>query len=160
MLYKTYCQTKIGHIEITTSEDSITNISFLDNYKIDENIVTKNIDEPEILITAKKQITEYFLKQRTDFDLKLKLQGTDFQNSVWNELLKIPYGQTISYLQLAQRIGNQKASRAVANANSKNKIPIIIPCHRVIGSNGKLVGYASGIDRKQFLLNLETNILH
>lgn len=83
------------------------------------------------------------------------MEGTDFQKNVWKELLKIPYGKTVSYKYIADKIGNKKAFRAVGNANNKNKISIIIPCHRVIGSNGKLVGYANGIDMKKFLLELE-----
>lgn len=83
------------------------------------------------------------------------MEGTDFQKTVWKELLKIPYGKTVSYKYIADKIGNKKAFRAVGNANNKNKISIIIPCHRVIGSNGKLVGYANGIDMKKFLLELE-----
>lgn len=83
------------------------------------------------------------------------MEGTDFQKTVWKELLKIPYGKTVSYKYIADKIGNKKAFRAVGNANNKNKISIIIPCHRVIGSNGKLVGYANGIDMKKLLLELE-----
>lgn len=83
------------------------------------------------------------------------MEGTDFQKNVWKEFLKIPYGKTVSYKYIADKIGNKKAFRAVGNANNKNKISIIIPCHRVIGSNGKLVGYANGIDMKKFLLELE-----
>lgn len=103
----------------------------------------------------KAELNEYFNKKRTSFSVALDLVGTDFQKQVWSELLKIPYGQTISYLEQSKRLGNEKAIRAVANANGRNKISIVVPCHRVIGSNGSLTGYAGGLDNKRFLLNLE-----
>lgn len=100
-------------------------------------------------------IEEYLEGKRKSFDFEIFMEGTDFQKNVWKELLKIPYGKTVSYKYIADKIGNKKAFRAVGNDNNKNKISIIIPCHRVIGSNGKLVGYANGIDMKKFLLELE-----
>ncbi len=108
-----------------------------------------------LLLQAEKQLSEYFARKRTSFDLPLFVEGTPFQKKVWAELQKIPYGETISYGELARRCGNDKACRAVGMANNKNKIAIIIPCHRVIGSNGKLVGYAGGLDIKSRLLDLE-----
>ncbi len=101
------------------------------------------------------QINEYFAKNRRDFDLPLALAGTRFQQHVWQQLQLIPFGETVSYMQLAQRVGNTKAVRAVANANGANALSIIIPCHRVVGSNGQLTGYAGGLDAKQSLLTLE-----
>ena len=101
------------------------------------------------------QLEEYFSGNRKEFDVSLDIIGTDFQKKVWQELLKVPYGSTISYLRQATQMGNPKAVRAVANANGANKIPIIIPCHRIIGANGKLVGFGGGLPRKKFLLNLE-----
>lgn len=101
------------------------------------------------------QLEQYFKGIRKEFDFEIKLEGTSFQVKVWNELLKIPYATTITYKQLAKNIGNIKACRAVGNANNKNKIAIVIPCHRVVGSNGKLIGYAGGIDLKQHLIQLE-----
>ena len=109
-----------------------------------------------LLTTTSKQLDEYFKGQRTDFDLPLILAGTAFQTQVWQTLQTIPYGQTTSYLQLAQTLGKDKAVRAVANANAANALSIIIPCHRIIGHNGKLVDYAGGLDTKQKLLRLET----
>ena len=106
---------------------------------------------------AKKQLEEYFSHQRTTFDLPLDLTGTDFQLSVWNELLTIPFGTTRSYKEQAIAVGNLKAIRAVATANGENRISIIIPCHRVVGSNGSLTGYGGGIERKQQLLDLESD---
>ena len=100
---------------------------------------------------------EYFNGERREFNLPIFIEGTDFQKKVWNALVNIPYGKTCSYKDIAIAIGNEKAVRAVGHANNKNKLPIVIPCHRVIGINGKLVGYAGGIDRKDKLLELEKN---
>lgn len=108
---------------------------------------------------TKQQLNEYFSKKRNLFELPILMIGTDFQKLVWNELLTIDYGKTLSYLTLSERLNNTKAIRAVASANGANAISIIIPCHRIIGSNGSLVGYAGGIDAKRKLLHLEnTNI--
>jgi len=101
------------------------------------------------------ELEEYFVKKRKVFDIPLLLTGTDFQRSVWNSLLQIPYGSTVSYLDLAKSIGNEKAVRAVASANGANAISILIPCHRVVGSNATLTGYAGGLDVKEKLLTLE-----
>ena len=111
----------------------------------------------DILETTKCQIDEYLQEGRTNFDLPLLMLGTDFQKSVWNGLLAVPYGSTLSYLQLAKSINNEKAVRAIASANGANAISIVIPCHRIIGSDGSLVGYAGGLPAKQHLLNLEKN---
>ena len=111
----------------------------------------------DVIEKAKYQLDEYFLNKRREFDIPLLFVGTDFQKKVWNELLKIPYGTTISYGELARRIGMPNAVRAVANANAVNAISIIVPCHRVIGSNGSLTGYGGGLERKRFLLDLEKN---
>ncbi|MGN1317063.1 MAG: methylated-DNA--[protein]-cysteine S-methyltransferase [Acutalibacteraceae bacterium] len=102
-----------------------------------------------------RQIQEYINGERTDFDLNYRLSGTEFQLSVWRELLKIPYGETRTYKEIAAAMGNSKASRAVGMANNKNPLHIIIPCHRVIGSNGSLTGYAGGLDVKEKLLDIE-----
>jgi len=112
----------------------------------------------EVLKSTCTQLNEYFNNERKKFDLPLKLIGTDFQQQVWNSLIKIPYGITSNYFQLASGIGNSKAVRAVANANGANAISIIIPCHRVIGSNGALAGYAGGIPTKKKLLDLEKKL--
>ena len=104
-----------------------------------------------------RQLSEYFKGEREDFDLPLAPEGTSFQQSVWQALTQIPYGETWSYGQLAKHIGRPKASRAVGAANGVNPIPIIVPCHRVIGSSGKLTGFGGGLETKQFLLNLESN---
>ena len=109
----------------------------------------------ELLSMATFQLDEYFLGKRTTFSLPFKLTGTPFQLAVWKELQNIPYGQTTSYKEIAQKINKPKAYRAVGMANNKNPLPIIIPCHRVIGSNGKLIGYAGGLKLKNYLLELE-----
>jgi methylated-DNA-[protein]-cysteine S-methyltransferase len=102
------------------------------------------------------QLNEYFEGSRKHFDLKLNPEGTDFQKKVWKQLEQIPYGKTLSYLELSEQLGNVKAIRAVANANGKNPLWIVVPCHRVIGSNGSLTGYAGGLHRKQWLLEHES----
>jgi methylated-DNA-[protein]-cysteine S-methyltransferase len=104
---------------------------------------------------VRKQLAEYFAGERREFDVPLKLAGTPFQQSVWQELVRIPFGETISYGELARRVGKPEASRAVGNANGRNPISILVPCHRVIGSDGKLTGYAGGVDRKKWLLAWE-----
>ena len=101
------------------------------------------------------QLREYFAGERQTFEIELNLRGTEFQRAVWNELLRIPYGATITYAELARRIGKPSAIRAVGAANGANPVPVIVPCHRVIGSNGTLTGYGGGIERKQWLLALE-----
>ncbi len=102
-----------------------------------------------------KELTEYFQGVRKEFDIPYKMQGTDFQKSVWKALCHIPYGETRSYKDIAKTVGNEKASRAVGIANNKNPITIIVPCHRVIGANGKLVGYAGGLPMKEYILKME-----
>ena len=111
-----------------------------------------------VLQKTRKQIDEYFDMKRQEFDIPLLMVGTEFQKSVWKALLKIPYGKTASYLELSKKIGNEKAVRAVANANGANSMGIVIPCHRVIGSNGELTGYAGGLALKKRLLELENNL--
>ena len=112
-----------------------------------------------VIKEAFRQLSEYFSGKRKTFNLPLLLKGTDFQKQVWQELLKIPFGETRSYKQIAEAIGNPKAVRAVGMANNKNPLLIVVPCHRVIGANGKLVGYAVGLDKKEYLLRLEGSLL-
>jgi methylated-DNA-[protein]-cysteine S-methyltransferase len=111
--------------------------------------------ESDIIEITKQQLTEYFALERKTFDIPLLMVGTDFQQQVWNELLKIPFGKTASYFGLSQKLGNKLAIRAVAAANGANAVSIIVPCHRIIGSDGKLVGYAGGLAAKKKLLELE-----
>jgi O-6-methylguanine DNA methyltransferase len=111
--------------------------------------------DPTVLSELNSQMTEYFEGERQSFDLPIQLIGTDFQCSVWKALLDIPFGKTMSYLQLAKSLGNPDGVRAVASANGQNRLPILVPCHRVIASDGKLTGYSGGISRKETLLSLE-----
>ncbi len=115
-------------------------------------------EDASALAAAAGQLAEYFAGQRTEFGLPLALNGTDFQRRVWAALRKIPYGETISYGELARGLGQPSASRAVGLANGRNPIPIIVPCHRVVGSDGSLTGYGGGLDRKRFLLALEQRV--
>ena len=117
-------------------------------------------EKSTIIEKTKEQLTEYFAKERKDFDIPLLYAGTEFQQKVWNSLRKIPFGKTETYLGLSKLLGNEKAIRAVATANGANAISIIIPCHRVIGSNGSLVGYAGGLKAKKSLLYLENTIIN
>lgn len=144
-----FYETKIGTIGIRENSKYITDIFFS---KKDTN---DNIEETELIKECFLQLKQYFEGNRRSFDLPIQPKGTEFQKMVWNELSKIPYGETKSYKDIALAIGNEKACRAVGMANNKNPIPIIIPCHRVIGSNKKLVGYSGGIDVKEKLLNIE-----
>jgi len=114
--------------------------------------------DDEILKVTRKQIDEYFDMTRKEFDIPLITVGTDFQKNVWNALMKVPYGTTSTYLQLAKDIDNEKVVRAVASANGANSIGLIIPCHRIIGSNGELTGYGGGLPLKKRLLKLEQNL--
>ena len=147
-----YYETKIGTLGIEENGSAVTRIFTLKDIK-DKN--SENLNETPLLKEAIKQINEYLDGARKDFDIPLSLEGTEFQIKVWNELKKIPYGETRSYKEIAVGIGNEKACRAVGMANNKNPIMIVVPCHRVIGANGKLVGYEGGLDLKEKLLNIE-----
>jgi methylated-DNA-[protein]-cysteine S-methyltransferase len=153
-LYYDYVDTPLGELELTSSHQHLLSVLFV---KTEKNVLDKQPVLPSpINDEAKKQLTAYFKKEITQFNLPLNAAGTDFQKSVWNELLKIPFGTTISYLTLAKKLGDPNSIRAAASANGKNPITIIIPCHRVIGADGKLVGYSGDIYRKQWLLDHES----
>jgi methylated-DNA-[protein]-cysteine S-methyltransferase len=139
----------LGTIEITGSNGVIFSVSFHEEQEKSASKV------PASLKVCAQQIEEYFSGKRKQFDLPLQPNGTVFQRHVWDELLKIPFGKTISYLQLARHLGDEKRIRAAASANGKNPIGILIPCHRVIGANSELVGYMGGLWRKQWLLDHE-----
>jgi len=145
-----YYKTPIGIAKIEGNADGIIAVSVID----DE--VSPSGKIPVSLQECVWQLKEYFEKKRTNFDLKLNPQGTEFQKKVWKELQRIPYGKTISYLDQSKRMKSPKAIRAIASANGKNPVWIIIPCHRVIGSDGSLTGYAGGIWRKKWLLEYES----
>ncbi len=150
MKYVKYTNTKIGNMAIIEEYNKIIAIEI--NQPKKEDIIQK--DTP-LLKETEKQLLEYLEGKRKVFDVPLNPKGTKFMKEVWTALQEIPYGETKTYGQIAQRIGKPKAARAVGMANHRNPIPIIIPCHRVIGSNGKLVGYALGMEKKEFLLMLE-----
>ena len=155
MFYKIY-DFEIGKLAICEDNGKIVLVNVVKTKEDIEEIAKNSIQKETSLIkNTKQQLDEYFAGKRKKFNIPIKLDGTDFQIKVWKELLKIPYGETCSYLDIAKCIGNPKASRAVGMANNKNKIIIIVPCHRVIGSNKKLVGYACGLDVKEKLLELE-----
>lgn len=145
----TYYKTPIGTARIVGDDDGISAITVLDS----EEESSTNI--PECLQECVKQLGEYFQKKRSSFNLKLNPQGTAFQKEVWMTLQRIPYGSTKSYLKLSEEMGDVKAIRAVASANGKNPLWIVIPCHRVIGSDGSLTGYSGGLWRKRWLLEHE-----
>ncbi len=147
--------TIIGKIGITETDNNITNVSFVDDDIGNAQIEDTAVNETSLLREAGKQLQQYFEGSRKDFDLPLLPAGTEFQENVWKVLQTIPYGTTLSYKQVAERVGSPKAARAVGMANNRNPIAIFIPCHRVIGSNGKLVGYGGGLHIKEYLLNME-----
>jgi methylated-DNA-[protein]-cysteine S-methyltransferase len=148
----TYYHSPLGKIEIKADSKGITSIIFV------SEIFSPESGRNSMLESCKEQLDSYFNKRLKIFSLELNIQGTDFQKRVLTELINIPYGITISYVELARKIGNEKSVRAVGLANSRNKIAIVIPCHRVIGKDGKLVGYAGGLWRKEWLLNHEMSI--
>lgn len=155
--FTTYYQSPVGILKISGTEQFISEVAFHDTSQKPPSR-KKNI--PSTLILCIEQLIQYFNGQLQVFNLPLNQQGTDFQQKVWNELMNIPFGKTISYLALAKSIGDSKATRAVANANGKNNIVIIVPCHRVIGASGKLVGYGGGLWRKQWLLEHEAKVAY
>ncbi|MFB3057041.1 MAG: methylated-DNA--[protein]-cysteine S-methyltransferase [Ignavibacteriaceae bacterium] len=144
------------HFTVISSTNGIREIIFnleKDNSKL-VNTIQLQPEDPN-LFSVYPQLKQYFIGERKHFDLPLEIEGTEFQKRVWNELLKIPYGKTISYKELAIRLGDEKVIRASASANGSNPLPIVIPCHRVIGSDGSLIGYGGGLEIKEKLLILE-----
>jgi len=161
MTYYSFYKSPIGRFLLTSDGENLTGLHF--NKPSFETVIQLQWQEKNNLLAfqeTKAQLSKYFKGTLTSFDLPMLTKGTEFQRKVWDELKKIPYGLTISYKGLASRIGNPDASRAVGLANNRNPIPIIIPCHRVIGTNGKLVGYGGGIDRKKWLLGLEETTMN
>lgn len=145
----TFFETPLGIAKIVGNQDGISEISIGHNEAVSSSV-------SESLDLAVTQLQEYFAGTRKTFDFKLNPSGTEFQQKVWQELLNIPYGKTTSYLELSKKLGDVKAIRAVASANGKNPLWIVVPCHRVIGSDGSLTGYAGGLWRKQWLLEHES----
>lgn len=166
-------QTKIGQIEIKEQNGKITKLNFIKSEESEEPQKSEKSENPEELKQQKpnkneatplikqtyQQIVEYLEGKRKEFNVPIQMQGTPFQIKVWQELQNIPYGQTRSYQDIANAVGNPKACRAVGMANYNNPIAIIVPCHRVIGKNKKLVGYAGGLDIKEKLLEIENEVI-
>ncbi|GAB4435510.1 MAG: methylated-DNA--[protein]-cysteine S-methyltransferase [Anaerolineae bacterium] len=152
-IYKSYYPSEIGLLEIIGTAESIRAIEFVDKEEGDQAI--EPADPPPAVAACLAQLDEYFKGERRNFSLNLKPDGTAFQQAVWQQLTAIPYGQTTSYLDIARQVGNEKAVRAVGAANGQNPIVIVVPCHRVVGSNGQLTGYGGGLWRKAWLLEHE-----
>ena len=150
-----YLDTPIGRLLIAGDDDAVRRIDFPKDGKAGRPEASWEESARGAVGEAMRQLREYFAGRRSEFELPLAPEGTEFQRTVWNRLREIPYGETISYGELAKRVGNPKASRAVGAANGQNPIPIVIPCHRVIGSNGKLTGFGGGLPVKEALLALE-----
>ena len=153
-----YMASPVGQLKLVANEQALVAILW-DNENPKRVRLAELIEDVShpILLNTQQQLSEYFLGQRKVFDIPIDFEGTDFQKKVWRALLTIPYGETRSYKQIAQQLGNEKAVRAVGATNGKNPISIIAPCHRVIGSGGALVGFAGGLDKKEILLRLELN---
>ncbi|CAM3771202.1 methylated-DNA--[protein]-cysteine S-methyltransferase [Nocardioides zeicaulis] len=151
----------IGDLRIVERDGAIAAIEFSPfRPPVDGRPLGEQADDAPVLVEAVRQLSAYFSRELTDFDLPLAPVGTDFQQRVWQQLAQIGYGETASYGEIAGRLGmTNAASRAVGLANGRNPIPIVVPCHRVIGANGTLTGYAGGLERKQQLLELEQDAL-
>lgn len=147
-MYCVFMDSPIGRLKIISNERAIVAIEHNGSGESSES-------PPVVLLQCVQQLQQYFAGKRTTFDVPVEIEGTSFQQQVWETLQKIPFGETRTYKQIAEIINNPKAMRAVGNANNKNRLPLLIPCHRVIGANGSLVGYALGIEHKKYLLELE-----
>ncbi|MFF2888215.1 methylated-DNA--[protein]-cysteine S-methyltransferase [Paenibacillus sp. NPDC057967] len=154
-MYKLDMDTPIGVLEIVGTDTEVVSILFPDR---DAHVYLCHSDTPVALQQCAKQMEEYFNGQRWDFSFPYRHEGTAFQSQVWNALKGVPFAKTGTYQSLAEEIGNVKAVRAVGSANGRNKLSIVIPCHRIIGSNGTLTGYAGGLWRKEWLLRHEQNV--
>lgn len=152
-LQTAYYSSPIGTLEIKGNEDGLVSLEFLD----EEVEPTAKVHESIKEVTY--QLDEYFNGIRKEFGLKLNPAGTEFQKKVWKELVEVPFGKTCSYLDISLKLGDKNATRAVGNSNGKNPIAIVVPCHRVIGSTGKLTGYAGGLWRKEWLLKHEQGVI-
>lgn len=156
-LYYTYYQSPVGLLKIGGTDNYISELSFVDNK---EQVTHGEPGVSEIMHQCTEELIEFFNGKRRNFDIPVYQEGTAFQQRVWGELLNIPFGKTISYLELAKHLGDIKMVRASASTSGKNKIAIIIPCHRVIGSDKSLVGYGGGLWRKKWLLQHEFRVIH
>ena len=152
--YWTYINSPVGYLKLTSTKDELIAISF------SEETGDSTGYQPEVLKITEKQLNEYFDGSRKEFDLKLNPGGTQFQLKIWELVRRVPFGKTASYIDIAREAGSLAKTRAVGMANGKNPIPIVIPCHRIIGKNGSLTGYAGGIERKLYLLQHEMKHSH
>ncbi|ATP42260.1 cysteine methyltransferase [Solibacillus sp. R5-41] len=148
-MYRLDVSSPLGMVEITSTENAITAVLFVDR---EETIHEQTSETPTVLKDCYEQLIQYFNGERTKFTVPYEMYGTDFQKSVWTALTTVPFAKTESYKDIAIKVGNEKAVRAVGTTNGKNPISIIVPCHRIIGANGKLTGYAGGLWRKEWLL--------
>ena len=158
-IYSAFYTSPIGPLRVSSNDSCVTEVHFLNK---DEPFAAGTLSSgtPPVLAQCLKELTAYFNGQRKNFEVPVWQEGTAFQQRVWNELMNIPFGKTISYLTLAKRLGDPKSIRAAASTNGKNAIAVIVPCHRVIGSNNDLVGYGGGLWRKKWLLEMETKITY
>lgn len=152
--YYRYAVTAFGRLLLVGSDDALVGLYLVDHERAPEPEPSWVRDEGR-LDEVRNQLCDYFAGERSTFDLKVRPQGTEFQRAVWSELQQIPYGETASYGEIAARLGKPQASRAVGAANGQNPVPIVIPCHRVVGANGQMTGFGLGIDRKVWLLDHE-----
>jgi len=163
-VYISEYESSLGEFYLASSEKGLVRLHLTDKNDFVEKL-QKTFPDLELAENDEKnkttirQLNEYFDRKRESFDIPLQLVGTDFHKKVWNELTKVPFGKTVSYKQIAERIGNPKSVRAVGQANNRNPIPIIIPCHRIIGINGNLIGFGGGLEMKRKLL-IHEGILH
>ncbi|MDA3862118.1 MAG: methylated-DNA--[protein]-cysteine S-methyltransferase [Melioribacteraceae bacterium] len=146
----TYLKSPIGQLKLIADENSVNSILF-----VFPDTAMESENSNEVLEICKQQLNEYFSGERKEFNVDISQEGTEFQQKVWSELFKIPHGKTVSYNYIAEKVGGKNMMRAVGSANGKNQISIIVPCHRVIGSDGSLTGYAGGMWRKEWLLKHE-----
>ena len=156
-LYFTYYQSPVGLLKIGGTDSYIAEVSFIDNQ---EQVTHGEPGISEVMHQCTEELIEFFNGKRRQFDIPVHQEGTAFQQKVWGELVNIPFGKTISYLDMAKQLGDPKVIRAAASTNGKNKIAIIVPCHRVIGSDKTLIGYGGGLWRKKWLLQHEFRIKH
>ncbi len=159
-IFKTTCPSPIGLLTLLATDTALAGVLW-ERYDPARNplAAAAKAGRNSVLEQAKQELTEYFTRERQVFEVPVVFFGTEFQQAVWAELQKIPFGATATYGQLAQRLGNPDASRAVGAANGRNPIPIIVPCHRVIGTSGKMIGFTGGLEIKQHLLALEGQML-
>lgn len=151
-IFTAHLESPIGWVEIQAVRQGILSLNFVEKPESGRRPGVDASGQPEVLKAGVTQVGEYFRRVRSSFSVPLALEGTDFQMKVWKALLRVPYGETTTYLDLAAAVGNTKATRAVGGANHRNPISVIVPCHRVVGSDGRLTGYGGGLWRKEWLL--------